>query len=99
MVNVFVTINTSFFKLCPMKEERQATQTNTYRLISSQYLQLFVCQLYLHSDLATFIKSAKHSRQQEVMLVKDSSFKTAWKVECFDPQDRLESKGCPVMVR
>jgi hypothetical protein len=53
-------------------------------------------ELFLHSDLATFIKSAKRSRQQEVTLVKEPSYKTAWKIVCFEPQDRLESEGQPV---
>lgn len=39
------------------------------------------CQLCLHSERATFMKHAKHSRCQEVTLVDGSSYDTAWWVD------------------
>lgn len=55
-------------------------------------------QLSLHSDRATFMKHAKHSRCQELLLVKDQSFLTAWTAVCFNPQERVEMEGEPVPV-
>lgn len=53
-------------------------------------------ELALQSDRATFMKCAKKSRQQEVLLTGSHSFLSAWKVLCFDPQERLETEGLPV---
>ena len=52
--------------------------------------------LYLHSDTATYAKDAKHSRQQEVLLVSPASYFCAWQLLCLVQRDRLESEGEPV---
>eukprot|EP00117_Sycon_ciliatum_P023335 scpid70612/ scgid19866/ Uncharacterized protein C15orf26 homolog len=53
-------------------------------------------ELFLHSEMATFQKCAKKSREQLVTLVEQPSVETAWKIHCFNPQERLESEGYPV---
>ncbi|XP_070541961.1 cilia- and flagella-associated protein 161-like [Ptychodera flava] len=52
--------------------------------------------LKLHSDIATFTKSSKKTRQQEVTLVDDVSYLTQWKVIAFNPLCRMEMEGLPV---
>ncbi|XP_026870923.2 cilia- and flagella-associated protein 161 isoform X2 [Electrophorus electricus] len=56
----------------------------------------FAGGLYLASDLRTFEKCAKLSRQQEVSLVEQHGFFCWWRVVYFDPQERLEHEGYPV---
>ncbi|XP_077989044.1 cilia- and flagella-associated protein 161-like [Glandiceps talaboti] len=52
--------------------------------------------LKLHSDIATFTKSAKKSRQQEVTLVEHCNYLTQWRVLAFNPLYRMEMEGLPV---
>ena len=52
--------------------------------------------LSLQSDRVTFMKCAKKSRRQEILLTEGASFLSAWKVLCYDPQERLETEGLPV---
>ncbi|XP_058502060.1 cilia- and flagella-associated protein 161 [Solea solea] len=56
----------------------------------------FARGLYLTSDLRSFQKYAKKSRLQEVNLVEDTSYLSWWKIEYFNPQERLEFEGQPV---
>ncbi|XP_044212686.1 cilia- and flagella-associated protein 161 isoform X1 [Thunnus albacares] len=58
----------------------------------------FARGLYLTSDLKNFQKCAKKSRLQEVNLTDDASFLSRWKVVHFDPQERLEYEGQPVLA-
>ena len=55
--------------------------------------------MYLHSDTTTFIKSARKSRHNEVMLVSEPSHLTEWIIKPYDPQFRLELEHTPVQVR
>ncbi|XP_046856889.1 cilia- and flagella-associated protein 161-like isoform X2 [Xenia sp. Carnegie-2017] len=52
--------------------------------------------LSLQSDRATFMKCAKKSRHQEILLTEETSFLSCWKVLCYDPQERLETEGLPI---
>ena len=52
--------------------------------------------LKLQSDRATFMKNAKKSRKQEVLLSGDVSYQSHWQILHFDPQQRLETEGMPV---
>lgn len=49
--------------------------------------------LYLHSDVASFRKDAKYSRQQEVLLVSPPSHFCVWQILCVRQRDRLETEG------
>ena len=53
-------------------------------------------QLSLHSDRATFMKHSKYSRECELTLEEEVSFKSAWRVLCFKQEERLETEGTPV---
>lgn len=53
-------------------------------------------QLSLQSDRATFMKHSKYTREQEITLEEDICYKSAWRVLCFDQEERLETEGTPV---
>lgn len=53
-------------------------------------------ELKLMSDVATFMKSAKKSRLQEVSLTSNVSYLCHWQILHFDPQQRFETEGSPV---
>lgn len=53
-------------------------------------------QLLLESDRATLMDHSKYTREQELKLTDEMSYKAAWKIVCFNPEDRLESAGMPV---
>lgn len=53
-------------------------------------------ELKLISDRATFMKSAKKSRYNDVCLTGAASYLCHWQVLHNDPQQRLESEGMPV---
>lgn len=52
--------------------------------------------LKLSSDRATFMKSAKKSRFNDVSLTAVVSYLCDWQILHFDPQQRLETEGTPV---
>ncbi|XP_065059945.1 cilia- and flagella-associated protein 161-like [Rhopilema esculentum] len=52
--------------------------------------------LNLHSDTATFMKCAKKSRLQEVILQKEIAYHCHWELLHLDPRERLETEGLPV---
>ncbi|XP_002733869.1 cilia- and flagella-associated protein 161-like [Saccoglossus kowalevskii] len=52
--------------------------------------------LKLHSDIATFTKCSKKSRQQEVCLQEQTCYLSEWKVLSFNPLIRMETEGLPV---
>ena len=53
-------------------------------------------ELKLISDRATFMKSAKKSRFNDVALTSTSSYLCHWQILHSDPQQRLETEGMPV---
>lgn len=50
-------------------------------------------QLTLESDRATLMDHSKYTREQELMLEDEVTYKSAWKILCFSQEDRLESAG------
>ncbi|XP_069480266.1 cilia- and flagella-associated protein 161 [Ambystoma mexicanum] len=58
--------------------------------------ECFTGQLYLASDLKTFVKCARKSRLQEVSLTAQPSYVTCWQAAYLDPQLRMEYEGLPV---
>jgi len=52
--------------------------------------------LKLSSDRATFMKSAKKSRHNDVSLTSTVSYLCYWQILHKDPQQRLETEGMPV---
>ncbi len=53
-------------------------------------------QLSLATDLATFMEHSRYTREQELKLKEEITYKSAWKILCFNQEDRLESSGMPV---
>ena len=54
--------------------------------------------MFLSSDRATFTKSAKKSRHNDVVFVPKPSHLTEWKVIPFNPKFRMELEYTPVPV-
>lgn len=55
-------------------------------------------KMYLHSDRATFGKSAKKSRHNPVAFVSQPSHLTEWTILPFDPQYRMEMEFTDVVA-
>lgn len=55
-------------------------------------------ELKLYSDSFSFMKHSKYSREQEVKLVEETSYRCVWRLLCFDQRDRLETEGEPIQV-
>lgn len=53
-------------------------------------------QLSLESDKATIMEHAKYSREQELKLKDKITYNAAWRILCFNQEERLESTGMPV---
>lgn len=68
------------------------------RVPEFKLVSIFLLKHFLFSDRATFQKSAKKSRHNEVTLVTEPSHLTKWIVKPFDPQFRLELENSPVPV-
>ena len=55
-------------------------------------------QMFLMSDRATFTKSAKKSRHNDVCFAREPSHLAEWKILPYDPKFRMELELTPVPV-